>query len=105
MSAAYSLGAIVALPFVPTVTDRFGRRNAIIFGSIIMVIGAALQTASQNCGLFRHFGDDGLMIFLLVAMFVIARLILGVGIVFAIVAASSLIGGLCSREHLDIRYL
>ena len=51
MSAIYSLGAIVVLPFVPWVSDRLGRRWAIVFGSILMVIGAALQTASQNCEL------------------------------------------------------
>jgi len=49
MSAMYSLGAIVSLPFVPPVTDYLGRRMAIIFGSVLMVIGAALQTAAQNC--------------------------------------------------------
>ncbi|KAJ7079434.1 hexose transporter [Mycena belliarum] len=77
MSAAYSLGAILALPAVPYVNDVLGRRMAIIFGSVLMLIGAALQTASQNF-----------------AMFVISRLILGLGIPFAIVAASSLIGEL-----------
>ncbi|KAJ7200021.1 general substrate transporter [Mycena pura] len=77
MSAAYSLGAIVALPAVPYVNDVLGRRMAIIFGSVLMIIGAALQAASQNF-----------------AMFVAARLILGLGIPFAIVAASSLIGEL-----------
>ncbi|KAJ7891146.1 hexose transporter [Mycena leptocephala] len=77
MSAAYSLGAVVALPLVPYVNDVLGRRMAIIFGSILMVIGAVLQTASQNF-----------------AMFVVSRLILGLGIPFAIVAASSLIGEL-----------
>ncbi|KAJ7351396.1 general substrate transporter [Mycena albidolilacea] len=77
MSAAYSLGAIVALPAVPYVNDVLGRRMAIIFGSILMLIGAALQTASQNF-----------------TMFVMSRLILGLGIPFAIVAASSLIGEL-----------
>lgn len=49
MSAMYSLGAIAALPIVPFVTDTLGRRRAIIFGSILMIIGAVLQTASQNC--------------------------------------------------------
>ncbi|KAF8967480.1 hexose transporter [Flammula alnicola] len=77
MSAMYSAGAIVALPFVPLVTDGLGRRWAIIFGSFLMIIGAVLQTASQNF-----------------AMFVIARFILGLGIPFAIVAASSLLGEL-----------
>ncbi|CDO77212.1 hypothetical protein BN946_scf184747.g25 [Trametes cinnabarina] len=77
LSALYSLGSMCSLPFVPVVTDRFGRRKAIIFGSIIMIIGAALQTASQDF-----------------AMFVIARFLLGFGIPFAIVAASSMIGEL-----------
>ncbi|KAK0491589.1 hexose transporter [Armillaria novae-zelandiae] len=77
MSAIYSLGAIVVLPIVPYVTDHLGRRWAIVFGSILMIIGAALQTASQNF-----------------TMFVCSRLILGFGIPFAIVAASSLIGEL-----------
>lgn len=49
MSAIYSLGAIVVLPLVPWVSDHLGRRMAIVFGSVLMVIGAALQTASQNC--------------------------------------------------------
>ncbi|KAF9535147.1 hexose transporter [Crepidotus variabilis] len=77
MSAMYSAGAIVALPLIPFVSDGLGRRRAILFGSIIMVIGAVLQTAAQNF-----------------AMFVVARFILGLGIPFAIVAASSLLGEL-----------
>jgi len=77
ISAMYSLGAIVVLPLVPLVTDRLGRRNAIALGSVLMIIGAAIQTASQNFG-----------------MFVASRLIIGLGIPFAIVAASSLIGEL-----------
>ncbi|CAL1700009.1 unnamed protein product [Somion occarium] len=77
LSALYSLGSICSLPFVPFVTDRLGRRWAIIVGSIIMMIGAVLQTASQDF-----------------AMFVIARFLLGFGIPFAIVAASSMIGEL-----------
>jgi len=48
LGSAYSLGTIFALPFVPFVADRLGRRMSIVFGSIIMVIGAVLQTATQN---------------------------------------------------------
>ncbi|KAF9035343.1 general substrate transporter [Hymenopellis radicata] len=77
MSAIYSLGAIVVLPLVPWISDHLGRRMAIVFGSVLMIIGAALQTASQNF-----------------AMFVCSRLVLGFGIPFAIVGASSLIGEL-----------
>lgn len=45
----YSLGAIVVLPLVPLVTDSLGRKKAILLGSVIMMIGAAIQTAAQNC--------------------------------------------------------
>ncbi|EPQ58902.1 general substrate transporter [Gloeophyllum trabeum ATCC 11539] len=74
MSALYSLGAVAALPLTPFISDRLGRRRSIVFGSVFMLIGAILQTASQNF-----------------AMFVISRFILGFGIPFAIVAASSLV--------------
>ncbi|KAF7301938.1 Hexose transporter [Mycena indigotica] len=77
MSSAYSLGAIIALPAVSYVNDTFGRRKAIIFGSMFMLLGAALQTAAHNF-----------------AMFVCSRIILGLGIPFAVVAAASLIAEL-----------
>jgi len=48
VSAMYSLGAIVALPFVPCVVDKFGRRRSILIGSIPMVIGGVLQGAALN---------------------------------------------------------
>ncbi|EJF62162.1 hexose transporter [Dichomitus squalens] len=82
LSALYSLGSICSLPFVPLVTDKLGRRWAIAFGSVIMIIGAALQCASQDF-----------------AMFVIARFLLGFGIPFAIVAASSMIGELAHPKE------
>ncbi|KAF3904212.1 hypothetical protein ABW21_db0203243 [Orbilia brochopaga] len=75
LSASYSLGAIVGLPLIPFISNRWGRRWTIVFGSVIMIIGAVLQGCSQNF-----------------AMFVIARLILGFGIPYGIVGASSLIG-------------
>ena len=49
MSSLYSLGSIASLPFVPWVSDRFGRRMAILFGSAIMIVGAILQMAAQDC--------------------------------------------------------
>lgn len=77
LSALYPLGSIFSLPLVPHVTDQFGRRWAIMFGSVFMVIGALLQTGAQDF-----------------ATFVIARFILGFGSPFAIIAASSMIGEL-----------
>jgi MFS family permease len=76
ISSMYALGAILAVPFVPYVTDKFGRRRSVHFGSILMIFGAIIQTASQN-----------------LAMFMASRIIIGLGISFAIVAASALIGG------------
>ncbi|KAI1419750.1 guanine deaminase [Xylaria sp. FL1777] len=77
IAASYSLGAILSLPFVGIVNDKFGRRWSIFGGSVIMVIGALIQ------GLSVH-----------VAQYIIARLILGFGIPVCIVSASSLIGEL-----------
>lgn len=62
-----------------------------------MVIGTILQTAAQDCKqtplyLLRQFTLT--TICHVVAMFVIARFLLGFGIPFAIVAASSMIGEL-----------
>lgn len=48
MSSAYNLGAICALPLVPYVNDRFGRRWAIFLGSWIMVVGSVVQAFSVS---------------------------------------------------------
>jgi MFS family permease len=37
--ACYNLGAITSIPFISLVSDHFGRRKSIVFGSVIMVIG------------------------------------------------------------------
>ncbi|KAF2729713.1 hexose transporter-like protein [Polyplosphaeria fusca] len=77
ISAAYNLGAICALPFVPFVNDTFGRRIAIFFGSWVMVVGAFIQAFSNGP-----------------AMYIVARILLGFGIPFCIIAGSSLMGEL-----------
>jgi MFS family permease len=46
--ACYNLGGITAIPFVAIVSDHFGRRLSIVFGSVIMVVGALLQGLAQN---------------------------------------------------------
>lgn len=48
ITAAFSIGAALALPLVPYVNDRFGRKACILVGSTIIMIGAILQTASIN---------------------------------------------------------
>ncbi|KAK4151654.1 general substrate transporter [Chaetomidium leptoderma] len=77
IAAAYSLGAILSLPLIPMINDRFGRRWSIFGGSVIMVIGALIQGFSVHVG-----------------MYIVARMILGFGIPTCIVSGSSLIGEL-----------
>ncbi|EHY52204.1 Lactose permease [Exophiala dermatitidis] len=77
MTAAFSIGAVVAVPLVPYVNDRFGRKACVIVGSTIITVGAVLQCAAVNF-----------------AMFLVARIILGMGIVYAISGASQLISEL-----------
>jgi MFS family permease len=93
IGSMYSLGAICSLPFVPLINDRLGRRWAIMIGSwcefvlrklertiltiAVMIIGAVLQGAANG-----------------VAMYLVARWLLGFGIPMCIVAASSLLGEL-----------
>ncbi len=48
IAAAYSLGAILSLPFIGIVNDKYGRRWSIFGGSFIMVIGALIQGFSVN---------------------------------------------------------
>ncbi|RDW75553.1 major myo-inositol transporter iolT [Coleophoma crateriformis] len=77
INAAYSLGAILAVPFAPAVNQWLGRRWTIMSGSVCMVIGALLQGFSVH-----------------IAMYIIARMLLGFGIVFCIISGSAMIGEL-----------
>jgi MFS family permease len=56
------IGGFFGPIFSGVISDRLGRRPAIFWGSLILLVGIVLQTAAQN-----------------IAMFVIARIILGVG--------------------------
>ncbi|MCJ1258616.1 hypothetical protein MMC24_006449 [Lignoscripta atroalba] len=87
IAASYSLGAICALPFVPLINDRFGRRWCIMFGSIVMVVGSFLQGFANGST---------------AAMYIVARLFLGFGIPFAIIAGSSLLGELAHPKERPI---
>jgi len=77
ISACYQLGSILAVPVAPWFNQKYGRRWSIMFGSLVMCVGAILQGFAQHIG-----------------MYIIARMLLGVGIVFAIISGSSLIGEL-----------
>jgi MFS family permease len=73
----YSLGALMSVPFIPTTSQYLGRRRTILLASVIMFIGAGLQAGSTSTD-----------------MFLASRWVLGFGIPFALVNASSLVGEL-----------
>jgi len=52
IAAAYSLGAILSLPFIPMVDNRVGRRGSIMVGSAIMVLGAIIQGFATNVTMY-----------------------------------------------------
>ena len=49
MLAVYPLGCIAAVPFVPFVVDKLGRRYPIFIGAVISIIGSILQGSALNC--------------------------------------------------------
>ncbi|KAK7178812.1 hypothetical protein PSPO01_15149 [Paraphaeosphaeria sporulosa] len=75
LTASYSLGSLTALPFVSYLADHVGRRASVVFGSVVMIV---------------------------VGMWIAARLILGHGITYAIVAGATLIGELCHPRERGI---
>lgn len=77
LAAALSLGACLSLPFIPYVNDGFGRRASIMFGSILMIIGSVIQGISKTA-----------------PVYVLARVMIGFGLPFAIIAGSCLLGEL-----------
>jgi len=82
VSSCYQLGSIIGVPVAPWVNQRFGRRWAIMIGSIVMIIGAIIQGFAQNLG-----------------MYIFSRMLLGFGIVFCIIAGSALIGELAHPKE------
>jgi MFS family permease len=61
-TASVFIGGALGPIFSGIIADRWGRRPAIFWGSVITLIGVLLQTAAQNIG-----------------MFVVARIVLGFG--------------------------
>lgn len=105
IAAAYSLGAIMSLPFIGMVNDRFGRRWSIFGGSAIMVLGAIIQGFSVN-GTSLCWATAPpkkkekkkiltcLSTRISAAMYILARMLLGFGIPICIVSGSSPTGEL-----------
>jgi sugar porter (SP) family MFS transporter len=94
IAAAYSLGAILSLPFIPIVNEKFGRRWSILAGSVIMCIGAIIQGFAQNGQSTPIVQWACILTSSSAGMYIAARIILGFGIPTCIVSGSSLIGEL-----------
>ncbi|KAK5170694.1 uncharacterized protein LTR77_005284 [Saxophila tyrrhenica] len=82
ISAMYSIGSIASLPFVPLISDPFGRRAAIITGCFIMVAAASIQAASINQSMFEG-----------------ARFFMGFGNSLAQLSAPLLVTEICHPQH------
>ncbi|KPM38275.1 hypothetical protein AK830_g8281 [Neonectria ditissima] len=76
-NAASWMGGIVGAFLMQPVPDYFGRRRAIVVASIITAVGIILQAAAQN-----------------IEMFIIARIIVGMGSAISNGAAPTLLGEL-----------
>ncbi|KAF4774887.1 hexose transporter [Colletotrichum scovillei] len=76
-NAAAWMGGILGAFLMQPVPDYFGRRRAILVASVITVFGIILQAAAQN-----------------IAMFVVSRIIVGIGSAISNGAAPTLLGEL-----------
>lgn len=52
LGASYQIASVVAIPLVPIITDRWGRKLSIAVGFVVMIIGAAVQAAANDFGTF-----------------------------------------------------
>jgi sugar porter (SP) family MFS transporter len=82
VNAAQSIGSVVALPFVGYASDKLGRRYTLLAGAITVVIASAIQAGSVNY-----------------AMFVVARLLVGVGGMLVTQPSPMLISELAMPQH------
>lgn len=76
-NAASWMGSILATPLLQFIPDKFGRKKAILMSAIVCFIGIILQSAAQNIG-----------------MFIVARIIVGLGSQLSSAAAPALLGEL-----------
>ncbi|KAK6361384.1 hypothetical protein TWF730_005117 [Orbilia blumenaviensis] len=76
-NAAVWMGSILGLALVQPIPDKYGRKRAILIATFITVLGVSLQAAAQN-----------------IAMFVVGRIIIGLGTVLSIVSAPPLLAEL-----------
>lgn len=47
-----TLGSLGALPFIPPICDKWGRKAGIIIGSVFVLLGVGLQAGARNFDMF-----------------------------------------------------
>lgn len=82
VNAAQSIGSFVSLPVVGILSDKIGRRLTLLAGAITIVIASIIQAASVDY-----------------AMFVVARILVGVGSMLVVQPSPMLIAELCYPTH------
>jgi sugar porter (SP) family MFS transporter len=82
VNAAQSIGSFVALPFIGILSDKIGRRWTLLAGAITIIIASIIQAAAVDY-----------------AMFVVARILVGVGSMLVVQPAPMLITELCYPTH------
>ncbi|KAF5661358.1 lactose permease [Fusarium circinatum] len=78
ISASMAIGSVAAVPIIPYLNDRWGRKMSVILASIIVTIGVIIQTASINIG-----------------MLIASRVIMGFGLTICLSGAAQLLTELC----------
>jgi MFS family permease len=85
VNAAQSIGSVIALPICGVLSDKIGRRYTLLVGALIIVIASVIQAASVN-----------------LAMFIVSRVIVGIGAITIIQPSPLLIAELCYPTHRGI---
>ena len=82
VNAAQSIGSVLSIPLIGSLSDRFGRRPVLLAGIILIIIATIIQAASINY-----------------AMFVISRVVVGFGGMFVVQPSPMLIAELAYPTH------
>lgn len=85
ITASFSMGSMLAIPFVPYCADLLGRRAGVVIGCSIMIIGIVLLSLGVH-----------------IAVFIVGRLLLGFGIAIAHGSAPLLITELVHPQHRSV---
>ena len=82
VNAAQSIGSVIALPLIGYLSDAVGRKKTLIAGIITIIVASIIQAASVNY-----------------AMFIVARIIVGIGGMLVTQPSPMLISELCFPTH------